>query len=466
MSSIQSNPPDEQGAPENGSAPIVLCVGGERRRQIFEENGFKAFAYPKLGVEITTPGASHIGEPLSPIRQNLDSDYYKLEPRLYGLGLEGRRVVVLASPYEGPRRNNPADRLAAELRAEGARVTIVVDVYNKYYEPRQVVDGPNNWNTVTEYHDYDGYDGYDEASELAAVEAVKAATQTYGTFHRKQAAGEKPEPLFEGVLFRGQNHIAFGGAGQGKTMLVCYIASEPIKAGESVVYLDRENGPGRIFDRMRALGCTDEQLEERFYYFENPASTLDDAPDYREMLLELKPALVVFDSLFGFMTAAGLDENYGPDVGKWADAYASPTLQTATLILDHTPKQGDTERGSGRKRDAMDVSWLVKGNFSTDRVGPLKLHLKKARDGGLGEVVSFTFGGTPLVAQRGDMRQLKPEERTLDTLEDGMTAGEWLDASGTSEATFFRHRNKLVKDGLVERIGDRYSHVRVEESQK
>ena len=106
----------------------------------------------------------------------------------------------------------------------------------------------------------------------------------------------------------------------------------------------------------------------------------------------------------------------------------------------------------------------MRGNFSTDRVGPLKLHLKKARDGGLGELASFTFGGTPLVAQRGDMRQLKPEERTLDTLEDGMTAGEWLDASGTSETTFFRHRNKLVKDGLVELIGDRYSHVGVDKS--
>ena len=45
-----------------------------------------------------------------------------------------------------------------------------------------------------------------------------------------------------------------------------------------------------------------------------------------------------------------------------------------------------------------------------------------------------------------------------------MTAGEWLDASGMAETTFFRHRNKLVKDGLVELIGDRYSHVGVEKS--
>jgi hypothetical protein len=213
---------------------------------------------------------------------------------------------------------------------------------------------------------------------------------------------------------------------------------------------------------MHALGCTEEMLGELFYYFEDPASTLEDAPDYRNMLAEIRPSLVVFDSLFGFMVAANLDENYGPDVGKWFDAFAPPTLEVATLVLDHTPKKGDTERGSGRKRDAVDVSWEVKGNFSTDRVGPLKLSLKKSRDGGLGEVVTFTFGGTPLRAQRGDMRKLQPHERTLEALEDGMSAGEWLDASGASETTFFRHRDKLVAEGLVEKIGDRYSHVGVE----
>jgi len=256
--------------------------------------------------------------------------------------------------------------------------------------------------------------------------------------------------------------VLFGGAGQGKTMLACYISAELIKRGESVVYLDHENGAGRIFKRMHALGCTEGMLEEHFYYFEDPASTLEDAPDYREMLAQIRPSLVVFDSLFGFMVVANLDENYGPDVGKWFEAFAPPTLEVATLVLDHTPKKGDTERGSGRKRDAVDVSWEVKGNFSTDRVGPLKLSLKKSRDGGLGEVVSFTFGGTPLRAQRGDMRKLAPHERTLEALEDGMSAGAWLDASGASETTFFRHRDKLVAEGLVEKIGDRYSHVGVE----
>jgi hypothetical protein len=62
------------------------------------------------------------------------------------------------------------------------------------------------------------------------------------------------------------------------------------------------------------------------------------------------------------------------------------------------------------------------------------------------------------------MRKLAPHERTLEALEDGMTAGEWLDASGASETTFFRHRDKLVAAGHVEKINDRYSHVGVEES--
>jgi hypothetical protein len=160
---------------------------------------------------------------------------------------------------------------------------------------------------------------------------------------------------------------------------------------------------------MLALGCTEEQLERHFYYFEDPPGTLEDAPDYREMLADVRPALVVFDSLFGFLSAAGLDESYGRDVAAWFDAYAPPTLEAATLILDHPPKSGDTARGSSRKLDAVDVSWGLTGNFSTDRVGPLKLSLKKSRDGGLGEVVLFTFGGTPLRAQRGDIRKLKPQ---------------------------------------------------------
>jgi hypothetical protein len=436
----------------NGNrTPLVICVGNQNRQWFFEHHDLTTYAYPQLGAEVTSPNARHVNGPQSPVTLTYgDPMTYGLDKRLYRHKLEGRRVVVLAPPYQGSRKNNPVGRLEEQLREEGARVSIVRDALVEVDE----------FGKLAEHYEVD------EQQEIATVEEVKAAAQTFGTFRRKRSRGEKPEVLIEGVLFRKRNHIAFGGAGQGKTMLACYLSSELIKRGETVVYLDRENGEGRIFDRMHALGCTEEQLEEHFYFFAEPQSTLEDAPDYRELLREVKPALVIFDSLFGFMTAAGLDENHGPHFGSWVEAYAPPNLECATLILDHTPKRGNTERGTGRKRDAVDVSWRVKGNFSTDRVGPLKLHLAKARDGGLAELVSFTFGGTPLVAERGDARQLKPEERTLDALDDSMTAGEWLDASGLSEPTFFRHRRKLIKDERVEKNGDSYYHVIVEELEK
>lgn len=428
----------QNNAESNGSArgrtpskPLVICVGHESRAQVFEESGMRAFVYERLRPSYPYDERPAWLDPASPLIYDHYSDSGpELDKRLYKQGLEGRRVVVLAPPYVGPRDSNPADRVARRLSEEGARVSVVPD-------------------------------------EGDVVAAAKDATRSYGGFRRKIArAGTKPEPLIDGVLFCAQNHTVFGGPGQGKTMLACFISAELVKRGENVVYLDRENGQGRIHARMLALGRTEEELERRFYYFEDPPGALEDAPDYRELLQDVKPSLVVFDSLFGFLSAANLDENYGRDVAAWFDAYAPPTLEVATMILDHPPKSGDTARGSSRKLDAVDVSWGLSGNFSTDRVGPLKLRLKKSRDGGLGEVVPFTFGGTPLRAERGEMRNRKPEERTLDTLEDGMTAGRWLDASGVSDATFFRHRDKLVKERLVEKIGDHYSHVRVDETQK
>jgi hypothetical protein len=421
------------GTSGNRPAPLVIGVGYEDRRERFRAAGFTAVMYERLRTQY--PGERQIWEEqASPIHTS-DYETFSLDERLYGYELEGRRVVLLAPPYRGPRNSNPADRVAERLREEGARVSIVTDSPEPAAEP-------------------------EKDPELIA--ALMAEGEAFGAFRRTSThTGGENELLIEGVLFRSQNHTVYGGAGQGKTMLACFIASELVKRGETVVYLDMENGHGRIFARMRALGCEEEQLERYFHYFEEPPGRLEDAPDYRAMLADVKPSLIVFDSLFGFLAAADLDENYGKDVARWYLAYAPPTLEAATLILDHPPKNGAGPRGTSRKVDHTDVSWELSGNFSTNHVGPLKLSLKKSRDGGLGEVVTFTFGGTPLRAQRGDTRKLAPHERTLDMLEDGMTAGAWLDASGIPETTFFRHRDKLISEGRVEKIGDLYSHVGV-----
>jgi hypothetical protein len=98
---------------------------GAHRLEAFQENGFPAFAYAQLRPESPADGRNY-GYPLSPIHTR-DYESYRLDERLYEFGLEGRRVVILAPPYTGPRKDNPADRVAGYLREEGTRVSIVPD---------------------------------------------------------------------------------------------------------------------------------------------------------------------------------------------------------------------------------------------------------------------------------------------------------------------------------------------------
>lgn len=389
------------------SRPLVIAAGGQSEADRLAEHGIAALTYPDFW---------HDG----PARSS-DSEWF-LDPSLYQCRPNGRRITIVAPPYIGRRDSNTADRAAVLLRDEGAPVTVVPDAGD-------------------------------------VLEAVKAAAHTFGRFRRTTDTGGDPEKLIDDLLYKAQNHLVYGNAANGKTMFALYLCSILIQRGLDVVYLDRENGRDRIYARMRALGCTEEQLDRHFHYFDDPPGPLDDAPDYGDILDELEPALVVFDSFFGFLSAADLDENYGRDVAKWFDNYAPPTLNAATIILDHPPKSGDTARGSSRKLDAVDVAWKLSGSFSPESAGAITLKRMKARDGGLPEKVAFTVGGTPFGFERAGTRELKPEERTLGALEDGMTAGAWLDASGQTERTFFRHRGKLLDAELVEERDGVYCHV-------
>lgn len=388
---------------------LVITAGGRAQADRLAEHGIAALAYPDFRFN-------------GPAKKSYDSGGYSLDPSLHQCRLDGRRVILAPLPYIGPRADDPADQTAALLRDEGSRVTVAPDAED-------------------------------------ALEAVKAAANTFGRFRRTADTGGDPETLINDLLYKAENHLVYGNAANGKTMFALYLSAILVKRGLDVVYLDRENGRDRIFARMRALGCTEDQLERHFHYFTDPPASLDDAPDYRDMLDELKPALIVFDSFFGFLDAGNLDENYGRDVAAWFSAFAPPTLPAATLILDHPPKSGDTARGSSRKLDAVDVSWELSGRFSPESAGTITLKLKKARDGGLPERVAFTVGGTPFSFERSNAAKLKPEERTLAALEDGMTTGEWLDASGQTQRTFFRHRGKLLDAGLVAERDGVYCHV-------
>src|SRR5215208_2532989 len=143
-------------------------------------------------------------------------------------------------------------------------------------------------------------------------------------------------------------------------------------------------------------------LDERFYYFPEPGLTLEaeSVSGYVDAIDTIEPDLIIFDSWINYIAGAGLDENVSGDIAKWAVSYTHParSREMAVLLLDHVPKDGNNgARGSGRKRDEVDVQWKLKNTlpFDRDSVGEIIIMKEKDRDGWLPPSVTFSVGGGP-----------------------------------------------------------------------
>jgi hypothetical protein len=89
----------------------------------------------------------------------------------------------------------------------------------------------------------------------------------------------------------------------------------------------------------------------------------------------LKPRLIVFDTLAGCFV--GGEENSAKDMGELLDGVRrlQEATESAVLLIHHTGKNGDTERGSSALRGAADVMMMVTG--SSQR---LALHNTKQKE--------------------------------------------------------------------------------------
>jgi hypothetical protein len=193
-------------------------------------------------------------------------------------------------------------------------------------------------------------------------------------------------------------------------------------------------------------------------------------------LAEVDPVLVIYDSARGFLTSAQLEENSNDDLDRWYEGILKPVRnrKCAAMVLDHDPKDGNTARGAGRKKDLCDVMWAVKCPFpfNEDNVGAVRLVLEKGRRGGLSPSVTFSVGGTSdgfifkrssgTIEMQDEETGLTPSaQKALESLADfgkvGATWKQWWDTSSIeSKATFNKARNELLEDGLVEQREQRY----------
>ncbi len=290
-----------------------------------------------------------------------------------------------------------------------------------------------------------------------------------------------PEELVEGILLKGKVHQVFAAPACGKSWLALFLTMKLINEGKPVLYLDTENGPNIVAERLKALGAVPEKLEKYVHYYSSPnlSMTKEGTEAYVGLLEKVDPALVVFDSWVNFLSGAGLDENVSSDIAKWALNFCRPARDRGitVLLLDHVPKEGSNARGSGRKKEEMDVQWQLKNpkKFDRNTMGEIKLVREKDREGWLPKEVRFSVGGMEegFIFEGLDnfdditkIFNLKPNEKKVcKVLKDiigneGATASEWQKAcekvEGVPKSSFYRAKKDLVEGEHYFVEGDRF----------
>ncbi len=294
---------------------------------------------------------------------------------------------------------------------------------------------------------------------------------------------EDPEELVEGVLLKGKVHQLYADAGSGKSWTALGLASKVMEQGKTVVYLDKENGPRTMTERLNLLGVEPEKARELFFYYPDPTASGDEGSrhGYEEMLDQDEPDLVIFDSWIGFLSDADLNENESSDIQKWARWYLQPARRRGitTLVLDHVPHGTNRSRGSGRKKEEVDVQWELYRSMPFDRstVGKITLRRKKDREGWLPSKVAFEMGGGSdgfvferlrSVGEDPRGKVSENQQKILRVLRDKFnghvpTDGEWKkacdDYEGVPFSSYYNAKKKLIEMKFVEEKGKGFFYL-------
>lgn len=174
-----------------------------------------------------------------------------------------------------------------------------------------------------------------------------------------------------------------------KTWLALRAAADELRVGNVVVYLDFEDSPRAIVERLRALGVTDELIAEQFIYVQ-PTERIELGRAELEAALARKPTLVVIDGVTEAMTLEGLSLKDNSEVAEFYERLPRRVARRgpAVLLLDHVVKATDNRGrfaiGAQSKLAGIDgASYAVKMTtpFGRGRIGHANLYLTKDRLG-------------------------------------------------------------------------------------
>jgi AAA domain len=199
-----------------------------------------------------------------------------------------------------------------------------------------------------------------------------------------------PTFLADGYLYAGQLHFIAGPPDSGKSTIALWCALLELRAGRPVLLLDEESGRESVAEKLRDLGAQPEELA-RLHYAEFPSRTWDanDLAALTQLVEEVQPGLIIFDSMAAFMARAGLEENDAKDVTTFTNEVMLPLARkhrAAVVYLDHVTKDGNGgryARGSGAKLASVDVAYTLDlvTPFSRNQSGLVRLTVTKDRRG-------------------------------------------------------------------------------------
>lgn len=213
------------------------------------------------------------------------------------------------------------------------------------------------------------------------------------------------------LVYTGKINSLFGESGSGKTWVALLACAQAIWDGHGAVFIDLEDSPVSVAERLMLLGVTRDELYTRFAYIRpsDPSAhgVVDELVHVEAAIAATGASVIVIDSLGEAMSLDAVKPNEDDAVAWWHLRVARrlAAIGPAVILLDHIVKNRDAPElfaiGSQRKRAAIDGHAMrvdLLEPFSREKGGRLKLTSAKDRHGSFsrGQVVGeMTFAVTP-----------------------------------------------------------------------
>ncbi len=188
------------------------------------------------------------------------------------------------------------------------------------------------------------------------------------------------------LLYPGKVHQLQGEPESGKGWIALAAVSSSVTAGASVLYIDFEDTPVSIIERLLALGTAHEAIVARFAYV-RPCDPF--TPEALTALLVTDYALAVIDGLSEAYELLGLNLESNEDAVKFLRMLPRPIAEcgAAVLEVDHVAKSRETRGryaiGAQHKLAGITAAYgaeVVRVPSRTD-AGLVKLMVRKDRPG-------------------------------------------------------------------------------------